>query len=211
MLIAARGVQGVAGALLVPSSLALIIDTFDQERARRGDRDMDRVDGHRHRDRPARRRRADTAASWRWIFAINPFRSLVTADGCCAGSRADRRATGARRLGRRRCCACLGLGGTVFALIEQPALRMGRPPRVRAADRRTRAARRVPRVGGARARADDAAPTVRGAQLRGRERRRRFALYGGLGVRPSSSSCSSSRLPATRRSRPASRCSRSRS
>ena len=38
VLVAMRALQGVAGALLVPSSLAVIVNTFPQGRARRGDR-----------------------------------------------------------------------------------------------------------------------------------------------------------------------------
>ncbi len=37
-LIAARAVQGIAAALLVPASLAILGSTFDDRRARRGDR-----------------------------------------------------------------------------------------------------------------------------------------------------------------------------
>ena len=57
-LIAGRAIQGIAGALLVPSTLALIMDTFDADERAGGDRDVDRV--HRCRDghRSARRWRA---------------------------------------------------------------------------------------------------------------------------------------------------------
>ena len=43
VLIAARALQGAAGALLAPSSLAIIVTAFPQERARRRDRVVDGV------------------------------------------------------------------------------------------------------------------------------------------------------------------------
>ena len=49
MLIGARAVQGIAGALLVPSTLALIMDTFDEHERAGGDRHLDGVD---RRSRP---------------------------------------------------------------------------------------------------------------------------------------------------------------
>ena len=54
LLIGARALQGIAGALLVPSSLALITATFRGRRARRGDRLVDGVDGDRDGGRAAR-------------------------------------------------------------------------------------------------------------------------------------------------------------
>ena len=119
-LIAARGLQGVAGALLVPSSLAMIVSAFPAgERAAAigawtawgaiaslvgplaGGLIVDRL-------------------SWRWIFALNLPLVLLT----LVLVRAALAPTTGRR-GRRvdyvgaALCA-LGLGGIVFALIQQP-------------------------------------------------------------------------------------------
>ena len=57
-LIVARGLQGVAGALLTPAGLAVITSTFKGEERGAAIGIVDGVDGHRVRDRPARRRLA---------------------------------------------------------------------------------------------------------------------------------------------------------
>jgi MFS family permease len=57
-LIAARALQGAAGALVTPSSLAIIVGAFRSEGAWRGHRVMDRL-GRDRCDRRAARRRMD--------------------------------------------------------------------------------------------------------------------------------------------------------
>ena len=59
VLVAARVLQGVFGALLAPSALAVIVSRLPARRARRGDRLVDGVVGHRHGARPVSRRLAD--------------------------------------------------------------------------------------------------------------------------------------------------------
>lgn len=118
-LIVARGVQGVAGALLVPSSLALITSTFDG---------------------PARGRAIGTwtgltsvamiigplvggvfvdLVSWRVAFLINVVPIAVTFVLLALLGQNDETRPGVRidYLGAVLCT--LGLGGPVFALIEQ--------------------------------------------------------------------------------------------
>jgi EmrB/QacA subfamily drug resistance transporter len=123
-LVAARALQGVAGALLVPSSLAVIVNTFPQ--SERGAAigswtawgAMFGVLG------PLAGGELLAIASWRWIFLIN----VPLVIGCVvliqlAIPRSAPRKPGARRidyLGATLCAA--GLGGPVFALIEQPRL-----------------------------------------------------------------------------------------
>ncbi len=127
VLVAARAVQGVAGALLVPSSLAVIVNTFPE--AERGAAigswtawgAIAGVLG------PLAGGELLAIASWRWIFLVN----LPLAAGCVALillaiPRAAPRRAGARRVdvpGAVLCAA--GLGGPVFALIEQPRLGWG--------------------------------------------------------------------------------------
>ena len=56
VLIAARAIQGIFGALLTPGSLALLRATY-RGRSRARDRRLDRLDQRRHRRRAGRRRR----------------------------------------------------------------------------------------------------------------------------------------------------------
>ena len=58
-LIVFRGLQGIAGALLTPASLALITVDVLRRRARSRDRHVDGVERHLHRHRAAARRLAD--------------------------------------------------------------------------------------------------------------------------------------------------------
>ena len=60
-LIGARALQGVAGALLVPGSLAIVAASLRGCGARQGGRHLDRLDRDRDRDRPGRGRGADRA------------------------------------------------------------------------------------------------------------------------------------------------------
>jgi hypothetical protein len=71
LLVLARALQGVFGALLTPAALAGDHVHLPARRAREGDRGVDRMGRHRNRARPADRRPARWSASWRWIFAIN--------------------------------------------------------------------------------------------------------------------------------------------
>jgi len=123
-LVAARAVQGIAGALLVPSSLAVIVNTFPE--AERGAAigswtawgAIFGVLG------PLAGGELLAIASWRWIFLINlPLVIACVSLILFAIPRSAPRQPGARQvdyLGALLCAA--GLGGPVFALIEQPRL-----------------------------------------------------------------------------------------
>jgi EmrB/QacA subfamily drug resistance transporter len=128
-LVAARAVQGVFGALLVPSSLAVIVNTFDgpERGAAIGSwtawGSIFAVLG------PLAGGELLAIASWRWIFLIN----LPLVIACVwlilfALPRAAPRERGARQIDYPGAALCaLGLGGPVFALIEQPRLGWSSP------------------------------------------------------------------------------------
>lgn len=126
-LIILRGVQGVAGALLVPSSLALIISTF------RG---------------PAQAKAiglwtAWTSASflagpilggvfvdylsWRWVFVINVLPIAIALWLLIVLKQRDVREQGVRIDYLGAALGVVGLGGPVFALIEQGNYGWGSP------------------------------------------------------------------------------------
>jgi EmrB/QacA subfamily drug resistance transporter len=123
-LVAARAVQGVASALLTPASLAVIVNTFPE--SERGGAigswtawgTIAGVLG------PLVGGELLAIASWRWVFLINvPFVIACAALILVVIPRAAPRERGGRRVdlpGAALCAA--GLGGPVFALIEQPRL-----------------------------------------------------------------------------------------
>ena len=127
VLIAARLLQGVAGAMLVPSSLALIMSSFDgAERGRAigawtGATSAAFVAG------PLLGGLAVDLASWRWAFLINVLPIAAAMYLLTRVEARDLPREGAHvDLVSAALCA-LGLGGAVFALIEQPNLGWGDP------------------------------------------------------------------------------------
>ncbi len=109
--------------------------------------------------------------SWRWIFALNMPLVLVTLPLIRSAVPRTTRVEGRRVdfVGAGLCA--LGLGGVVFALIEQPHYGWSSPVDLRSSRRRRRRVRLVPRVRVAGSGADAEARAVLAPQLRGRERR----------------------------------------
>jgi EmrB/QacA subfamily drug resistance transporter len=119
LLIAARALQGVAGALLVPSTLALIMDTFHEHQRAAAIGAWTAWTGIATAIGPLAGGLLVQLGSWRWIFVVNvPFVVatlwlLEHAPRGLASAPAHVDWVGGL-------LAALGLGGPVFALIEQP-------------------------------------------------------------------------------------------
>ncbi len=124
-LIAGRAVQGVAGALLVPSTLALIVDTFGEDERPGAIGTWTAYTGVATVVGPLGGGALVQATSWRWIFAINVIPVLITL-WLLSRLPSDRRTPGHVDVVGALLCA-LGLGGPVFALIEQPRYGWGDP------------------------------------------------------------------------------------
>src|SRR5438874_958594 len=129
LLVAFRALQGVAGALLTPSSLAVIVNTFDE--SERGPAIGSWTAGGAIAAvlGPLAGGGLLAIASWRWIFLINlPLVAVCLALVLIAIPPARREKADGRRvdiLGGVLCAA--GLAGPVFALIEQPRLGWSSP------------------------------------------------------------------------------------
>jgi len=128
VLIAARALQGVAGALLTPSALAVIIATFHEQERGRAIGSWTAWSGIATVIGPLGGGALLNVASWRWIFLINiPLVALCLALILIS---VPRRPPGGSRppidwLGAA--LAAFGLGGPVFAFIEQPRLGWSSP------------------------------------------------------------------------------------
>jgi EmrB/QacA subfamily drug resistance transporter len=119
LLIAARGLQGVAGALLVPSSLALLMANFSGEAEGKAIGTWTAWTGMAYLVGPLLGGVLIDVASWRWAFAINVVPIALTLVLLPRVPEPPRRTTQVHVdwLGAGLCVA--GLGGTVYALIEQ--------------------------------------------------------------------------------------------
>jgi EmrB/QacA subfamily drug resistance transporter len=125
VLIAARALQGVGGALLVPSTLALIMDHFGEDERGAAIGTWTAWTGVATVIGPLGGGALVQLASWRWIFVINVIPVLITlmllrrlpADEGTGGH--------VDWVGGLLCV--LGLGGLVFGLIEQSTYGWGDP------------------------------------------------------------------------------------
>jgi EmrB/QacA subfamily drug resistance transporter len=121
LLVVARALQGVAGALLTPAALAVIVATFPPDERGRAVGAWTAWGGIGTVLGPVIGGQLVDAASWRWIFAINVPLVLVTMWLILRVVPEGRRATERKKvdvLGATLCA--LGLAGMTFGLIEQP-------------------------------------------------------------------------------------------
>jgi EmrB/QacA subfamily drug resistance transporter len=125
--IVARALQGIAGALLVPSSLALITTHFGEAMRGRAIGAWTAATSAAMLVAPLIGGLFIDLASWRWAFLINVLPIAVTLWLLAGLETPDVRRPGAR-VDLISCALCaLGLGGMVFALIEGPRLGWGDP------------------------------------------------------------------------------------
>jgi len=118
-LIAARAVQGVAAALLVPGSLALISASFDEKRRGRAIGTWSGFSAITAAAGPLVGGWLIDHASWRWVFFLNlplALAVVVIAIRFVPESRDPQAAPGLDVAGAL--LATLGLGGLTFGLIE---------------------------------------------------------------------------------------------
>jgi EmrB/QacA subfamily drug resistance transporter len=127
VLIACRALQGVAGALLVPSSLAVIVATFAESERGAAIGTWTAFGAIATALGPLGGGVLLGVASWRWIFLINlPF--VVVCVGLILVAIPPSAGAGGRRIDLEGALLCaLGLGGPVFALIAQPRLGWSSP------------------------------------------------------------------------------------
>jgi EmrB/QacA subfamily drug resistance transporter len=120
VLIGARALQGAAAALMVPSSLAIIVAAFAPRERGAAIGSWTAWGGIAAIVGPLAGGVIVDQASWRWIFGLNVPLVLVTLGLVVALVPDVKRATGRRVdfLGAALCAA--GLAAIVFAFIEQP-------------------------------------------------------------------------------------------
>ena len=119
MLIISRGLQGIAAALLVPSSLALITSNFEGAARSKAIGQWTAGTTIAFLMGPLLGGVIVDTIGWRWIFVVNVFPITATLVLIAVLHQRDVRAMGVRIdvLGAILCV--LGLGGPVYALIEQ--------------------------------------------------------------------------------------------
>ncbi len=128
LLVVARALQGVFGALLTPAALAVIVATFPPDERGRAVGAWTAWGGMGTILGPLIGGQLVDSASWRWIFAINVPIVLITlflvlrvvpeGEGRAADAKVD-------VIGATLCA--LGLGGITYGLISQPVHGWGSP------------------------------------------------------------------------------------
>jgi EmrB/QacA subfamily drug resistance transporter len=132
VLIAARALQGVAGALLTPSALAIIVAVFPADERGEAIGRWTAFGGIGLLAGPLLGGQIVDSASWRWIFAINPPLVVIALVlGRIAVPPRMERSPDAGALPRidwtGAMLAAGGLAAVSFALIEQPVLGWSSP------------------------------------------------------------------------------------
>jgi EmrB/QacA subfamily drug resistance transporter len=126
VLISARLVQGVGAAFLVPSSLALINSTFDEDDQPRAIGTWTAWTGTAFVLGPLLGGLAVDYLNWRWIFILSAVPVVATAALSVGLKVAEPDASGARIDVVGAVLGAVGLSGTVFALIEAQRLGLAR-------------------------------------------------------------------------------------
>ncbi|HUY58994.1 MAG TPA: MFS transporter [Solirubrobacteraceae bacterium] len=125
-LIAARAIQGIAAALLVPSTLALIIDTFSEHQRAAAIGAWTAWTGIATVAGPLLGGLLVQAGSWRWVFVVNVPLVLFTL--WLVRHIPARPAVGDPHVDWvGGLLGALGLAGPIYALIEQPNYGWGDP------------------------------------------------------------------------------------
>jgi EmrB/QacA subfamily drug resistance transporter len=129
LLVAARALQGVFGALLTPSALAVIVAAFPPAERGGAIGSWTAWSGIATVLGPFVGGWLIDSASWRWIFLINlPFVAITLVLVALAIPKAAARTAGGRRVDWLGAALCaLGLAGPVYALIRQPSVGWGAP------------------------------------------------------------------------------------
>ncbi|HYZ80439.1 MAG TPA: MFS transporter [Solirubrobacteraceae bacterium] len=128
VLIVARALQGVSGALLTPASLAIIVAVFPREERGGAIGTWTAWGGIGILAGPILGGQIVDSASWRWIFIINVplvIIALILARAAVPGRAGGMPDTPIDALGA--VLAALGLAGISFGLIEQPVLGWSSP------------------------------------------------------------------------------------
>jgi EmrB/QacA subfamily drug resistance transporter len=127
-LIAARALQGVGGALLVPGSLALISASFRQDERGAAFGTWAAFSGVASAAGPLLGGYLIDQLSWAWAFAVNlPVAAVVVAIAWIHVPESRRSGEPAHIDVRGALLATLGLAGIVFFFIEAPARGWGAP------------------------------------------------------------------------------------
>jgi EmrB/QacA subfamily drug resistance transporter len=126
-LVLARALQGVAGALLVPSSLALITSNFDEAPRAKAIGQWTAGTTVAFIAGPLLGGVLVDSVGWRWIFGINVLPIAVTLYLLAVLRAKDVRKKGVRIDYAGAVLCVLGLAGPVYALIEQGNYGWGSP------------------------------------------------------------------------------------
>ena len=128
VLVGARALQGIAGALLTPAALAVIVSTFPPDERGKAVGAWTAWGGIGTVLGPVIGGQLVDSASWRWIFAINVPIVLVTIVLILRVVPAGRERDPEARVDVVGALLCaLGLAGVTFGLIEQPLNGWGDP------------------------------------------------------------------------------------